>query len=185
MFALHGLLGTSMDAIAAEAGVSKVTVYSYFADKDDLFRQAVAHACQSHTPVEHFDPSQRGDLRPRLLLIADGFFGLITSAEPLSLYRLMAANPRRHRKLSNLFWQAGPEATIERFAQLLTAATAKGELSVDDPIAAAGHFFCLIKGRYHHQLMVGVIDKVTAAQRRAHVESAVGMFMRAYAARGG
>lgn len=182
LFAVHGLLGTSMDAIAKTAGVSKVTLYSHFTDKDALFREAVSHACQVHTPPERFDPEQKGDLRQRLTLIADGFFQLITSPEPVSLYRLMAANPRRHRKLSGLYWQAGPEATMERFTQLLAAANASGELKVDDLRAAAGHFFCLIKGEYHHQMIVGVIDKVTPAQRRDHVEAAVAMFMRAYKA---
>ena len=41
MFTQHGFDGVSMDQIAAEAGVSKLTVYSHFGDKDALFVAAV------------------------------------------------------------------------------------------------------------------------------------------------
>jgi len=41
LFAELGILATSMDAIAAEAGVSKATLYSHWADKDALFLEAL------------------------------------------------------------------------------------------------------------------------------------------------
>lgn len=37
LFVRHGLKGTSMEAIAAEAGIAKATLYGYFADKDAVF----------------------------------------------------------------------------------------------------------------------------------------------------
>ena len=42
LFLSDGYARTSMDAIAARAGVSKQTVYSHFADKDTLFAAVVA-----------------------------------------------------------------------------------------------------------------------------------------------
>ncbi|WP_330970248.1 TetR/AcrR family transcriptional regulator, partial [Lysobacter sp. A3-1-A15] len=40
MFTQYGFGGASMDQIAAEAGVSKLTVYSHFGDKETLFAAA-------------------------------------------------------------------------------------------------------------------------------------------------
>src|ERR1043165_6852170 len=40
-FSAHGLERASVDAIAAEAGVSKMTVYSHFASKEGLFEAVV------------------------------------------------------------------------------------------------------------------------------------------------
>ncbi|HET6586161.1 MAG TPA: helix-turn-helix domain-containing protein, partial [Oleiagrimonas sp.] len=37
LFTRQGFEGTSMDAVATAAGVSKLTVYSHFGDKDNLF----------------------------------------------------------------------------------------------------------------------------------------------------
>ena len=37
LFLKHGLRGTSMEAIAREAGIAKPTLYAYFADKNAVF----------------------------------------------------------------------------------------------------------------------------------------------------
>ncbi|HEX7915780.1 helix-turn-helix domain-containing protein, partial [Rudaea sp.] len=41
LFVKQGFEGTSMDAIANKAGVSKLTVYSHYRDKETLFAEAV------------------------------------------------------------------------------------------------------------------------------------------------
>ena len=41
LFLNKGYLGTSMDDIAAEAAVSKQTVYKHFSDKDQLYAEIV------------------------------------------------------------------------------------------------------------------------------------------------
>lgn len=179
LFSIDGLQGTSMDAIAKLAGVSKVTVYRYFTDKDALFRESVAQACASSAP-DGWD-LLGGSLKHRLTRIAEDFFDLITSEQAMSLYRLMTSNPRRHRKLSLLFWEAGPEAIMQRFAQLLEAAQAAGEIQVEDTRAAAAHFFFLVKAEDHMRLLIGIIDKVAPAKRRTHIDGVVAVFLRAYA----
>ncbi len=40
-FLAHGFAGTSMDRVAATAGVSKATVYSHFTDKEGLFKALI------------------------------------------------------------------------------------------------------------------------------------------------
>ena len=45
LFTTQGFEGTSMDAIASAAGVSKLTVYSHFQDKERLFAAAVECVC--------------------------------------------------------------------------------------------------------------------------------------------
>ncbi len=52
LFVRNAFAGTSMDAIAAEAGVSKLTVYSHFGDKDNLFREVIRSRVQDWLPEE-------------------------------------------------------------------------------------------------------------------------------------
>jgi TetR/AcrR family transcriptional repressor of mexJK operon len=50
LFVRNGYASTSMDAVAAEAGVSKLTVYSHFTDKETLFSAAVVARCEEQMP---------------------------------------------------------------------------------------------------------------------------------------
>lgn len=181
LFSVQGLAGTSMDGIADCAGVSKLTLYSHFNSKDELFRATVMAKCSEHTPDALFDALGREPLRDRLLQIGQGFVNLVLDEEPMSLYRMMAAEGGGESKLGQLFWEAGPERTMQRFAQLLAAASEAGELVVPNPRRSAGHFFFLLKGEHHLRCMVGAGSAPTRAERRTHVEDVVELFMRAFA----
>src|ERR1700712_2496679 len=55
LFIRNGYANTSMDAVAAEAGVSKLTVYSHFTDKETLFSCAVVARCEEQVPELFMD----------------------------------------------------------------------------------------------------------------------------------
>src|SRR5690606_35877710 len=68
MFTRLGFDGASMDQIAAEAGVSKLTVYSHFGDKESLFAAAVQSHCDTGLPSDLFEPAGEAQpVRERLL----------------------------------------------------------------------------------------------------------------------
>lgn len=182
LFARQGLDSTSMDAIAAAAGVSKLTVYSHFRNKTELFQQAVTEKCQEYTPPALFEPHSTRPLRQRLQQIGEGFLNLVMSDEAMDLYRMMAAEARGGGdKLGKLFFAAGPKRTLEHFSQLLRAAHQSGELQVADVQHAAQHFFCLLKGVQHLRVMMGMEKAPGIAARKAHVAEVVELFLRAYA----
>ncbi|HEX4871617.1 MAG TPA: TetR/AcrR family transcriptional regulator [Nevskiaceae bacterium] len=178
LFARGGLAGTSMEAIARAAGVSKLTLYSHFANKDELFRQCVTAKCEEHTPVDLFDLRPGRPLRQRLEAIAEAFLGLVTSPEAVDLYRLMVADGGSS-KLSRLFWEAGPARSKRQLAELLAAAAAAGELEIDDADSAAAQFFSLVKGELHMKLMVGVLQQASPEMRRQQALLATDWFLRA------
>ena len=92
LFPLAGFEGTSMDAIAAEAGVSKLTVYSHFTDKETLFVAAIRERCTDQVPDALFDVDTSGPVRGQLVAIAHAFLNLITSPEAISLHRLLTSS---------------------------------------------------------------------------------------------
>src|SRR5688572_6716805 len=77
----NGYDGSSMDAIAAEAGVSKLTVYSHFTDKETLFACAVESKCSEQLPPLFFELRPDSSIEQALLAIARGFNALINSEE--------------------------------------------------------------------------------------------------------
>jgi AcrR family transcriptional regulator len=47
LFSRYGFKRTSVELLAAEAGVAKPTVYAYFEDKDSIFRAVCEDVCES------------------------------------------------------------------------------------------------------------------------------------------
>lgn len=181
LFASRGLAGTSMEAIASAAGVSKLTLYSHFSRKEALFQQAVVAKCEEHSPPDSFEFHPGEPLRKRLLTIAGGFLDLVMSEDAMNLYRMMAAEARSQGKLGKLFYDAGPRRTMALFTQLLVAADKSGEIEVRDPQRAAEQFFCLLKGTNHLRVMMGERRRPPPAEQQAHIRDTVDFFLHAYA----
>jgi TetR/AcrR family transcriptional repressor of mexJK operon len=186
LFPQRGFDGVSMDAIAAEAGVSKLTVYSHFSDKDTLFAETVKAKCEEQLPETVFrvEPG-RGPIREQLRTIAGGFHGLILSPESVAFYRMMAAQGESSGKLGELFYAAGPRRILDAFEAFLIAANRAGSLEIPDPRRAAGHFFCLIKGEAHMRQLIGCPLCGSECEGPEHIESVLDLFLRAYAPRVG
>jgi len=54
LFLKQGFANTSMEMIAADARVTKQTVYSHFKSKDALFSQMILALSKKHTPLKYF-----------------------------------------------------------------------------------------------------------------------------------
>jgi TetR/AcrR family transcriptional repressor of mexJK operon len=185
IFTAQGFEATSMDQIAADAGVSKLTVYSHFGDKEALFAAAVEAHCTSQLPPSLFDPQPGLPLRERLLGIARAFYSMVSSPEAVAGHRMLCTPQLAGTALSKLFWEAGPQRVHDQFAQLLQRRIEAGELRIgdgpDDVARAASQFFVLLKGEPHARMVFGCCERAaTSAVARAHVEASVDMFLRAY-----
>lgn len=183
LFSNEGFNGASMDQIAAEAGVSKLTVYSHFGDKEALFSAAVRAKCEEMLPDDLFAQELKGPLRTQLGAIANAFFALISSDEAISTQRMMMALGQADDPLRKLFWEAGPQRTHDAFAAFLQWRVEAGELEIADVSRAAEQFFSLIKGEIHGPMICGLCAKPQRGDVATHIEATVDMFLRAYAVR--
>ncbi|CAI8859961.1 transcriptional regulator, TetR family [Pseudomonas sp. LAMO17WK12:I6] len=180
LFLSHGYANTSMDAVAAEAGVSKLTVYSHFNDKETLFSSAVMAKCEEQLPPLFFELPAGIPVENVLLNIARGFHQLINSDESVNLHRLMMALGTQDPKLSQIFFEAGPERMVQGMERLLKRIDETGALSIDLPRNAAEHFFCLLKGAGNFRLLYCCGEPLSEEASESHVQEVVGLFMRAY-----
>lgn len=180
LFPELGFEGTSMDAIATSAGVSKLTVYSHFDDKETLYVEAIRSRCEEQMPLSLFDAPLDGSLRAMLLMIARSFFQLVSSPQAISLHRALSNGSASSKKLGQLFWQAGPMKMQQGFADFLQRADAAGKLDVPDPMLAASQFFCLLKGEMHARLVFGCDEGNCDQAIDKHLSATVDMFLRAY-----
>ena len=181
LFLEQGYQGVSMDQIAATAGVSKLTVYSHFGDKETLFAAAIAATCEEVLPEELFAPAPAGTLREQLRSIGQAFFDLITSDEAISMHRLMNTPGTAENAMRELFWTAGPQRLQAAFARFLQPHVAAGRLRIDDIPLAASQFFCLLKGELHPMMACGLCRQPGAPEVARHVDATGALCLRAHA----
>ena len=180
LFIEQGFQGVSMDQIASTAGVSKLTVYSHFGDKEALFAEAVASKCREALPDDLFASPPEGPLRDQLRAIGHAFFALITSEEAISMHRLMNTPGTTENSLRELFWNAGPQRLQASFAQFLQARMDEGRLQVEDAGLAASQFFCLLKGELHPMMACGLCRQPGPDEVARHIDASVDFFLRAH-----
>ena len=182
LFTTQGFDGVSMDQIAAEAGVSKLTVYSHFGDKETLFAAVVKSYCEQQLPDSLFAAHPEVPLRERLLQVARAFFAMVSAPEAVAGHRILCTPQIADSPLPRLFWDAGPRRVQDAFAELLRRRVAGGELAIDDVPRASAQFFTLLKGEPHAQLVFGC-GQACNADTEAHLAATVDLFLRAYGVR--
>ena len=180
LFTERGYAGVSMDAIAQAAGVSKLTVYNHFEDKETLFLAAVKAKCEAQMPHEIFEHPAEGPVADQLEAIARAFVALMGSPEAVALQRTLITEGRANPALPALFYEAGPRRTLDEMAMFLDGRNRAGALDVPDVHRAAGHFLGLLKGELQMRLLFGCGEPPDAAECDAHIASVIDLFLRAY-----
>ena len=131
-FRVNGFEATSMDRIAASAGVSKRTVYNHFPSKDDLFAQILQElwACSAATDAIVYRAGE--PLREQLSVLLTHKMALLRDPYFLDLARVAIAEaihtPERARSMV-----AKLSEKEEGGAAFLRAAQADGKLKPGDP----------------------------------------------------
>ncbi|MEL6875504.1 MAG: TetR/AcrR family transcriptional regulator, partial [Pseudomonadota bacterium] len=146
-FFANGFSASTIEAIAARAEVSKVTVYNWFKDKDNLFAQVVRMECDFMRRNFAVDDLEDRSLREILLHAARGMLDFLMREEMVRFERVLAAEVNRDPKIGEYFLDNGPRTLLAALTQLLTAATEKGEIRIEDPLVSAEMFAGLVMGR--------------------------------------
>ncbi|KQY50480.1 TetR/AcrR family transcriptional regulator [Lysobacter sp. Root494] len=171
---------TSMDRIAARAGVSKRTVYNHFPSKEALFAQILERLWDNS--MDGLDLAYRGDrpLRPQLLELVQQKLRLLHDDNFVDLARVaIAAAIHSPERAQDMVARMGVRE--EGLTVWIRAAAADGRLKTDDPLFAAMQMQGLVKGfAFWPQITLG-LPPLNAAQQKQVAESAVDMFLAYYA----
>lgn len=181
LFLEQGFERTTVDAIAARAGVSKLTVYSHFDGKDGLFKALIAEKCGEHFEAREFTALAPLGPREALTRVAKGFLSLMFHPDVVALHRVLMNAASHGSSMNQTFWDSGPAPTIDSLAALLGRFDANGELRVPRPAAAADQFLSMLKGVEHLRVLLNVGEVPGSRRLKALAEDTVDMFLRAYA----
>jgi TetR/AcrR family transcriptional regulator, mexJK operon transcriptional repressor len=182
LFARDGYERTSVDAIAAEAGASKRTVYSHYGDKENLFllvlRETYDTMRDRVSDIVERNLRDVYDLRAALTACIREIVRTITRApERATLVRLLISEAPHFPVILDLWHNRG---IVPLIAEPLAKLAAAGLLDTDDPARAAEHLSALTLGQVNSKSVMGTIQLSDSEADRI-ITSGIAVFMRAYA----
>jgi TetR/AcrR family transcriptional repressor of mexJK operon len=183
LFIRNAFAGTSMDAIAADAGVSKLTVYSHFGDKDNLFREVIRSRIQDLLPEQTYAYDSQEDIHDLLLRVALKHAHLDCNAETVGTFRAILSDCRQgNPRYGKLIWEEGATRTHGLMEHLLQQAVDADQLDIDDVPRASVQFLTLIKGNLMMRQMFGCTECPESYVQEIETTARAGvvMFLRAY-----
>ncbi|MEO8811149.1 MAG: TetR/AcrR family transcriptional regulator [Rhodanobacter sp.] len=186
LFISNAFGGTSMDAIAADAGVSKLTVYSHFGDKDNLFREVIRSRIQDLLPEETYRFDPQADIRQILLRVALTHAHLDCNVETVGTLRAILSDCRQgNPRYGKLIWEEGARRTHGLMECLLQQAVDAGSLDIEDVPRASTQFLALIKGNLMMRQMFGCADCPDSYAREIEATARAGVdtFLLAFVSR--
>ena len=180
VFLTAGFDGASMNDIARAAGVSKGTLYAYFASKDEMFEAIIrGEYAQAAERLCAFPPDC-GDVRTMLTDFGVRMLNRMTEPSVVALGRVVVAAVEKFPNVGRAFYEAGPLYGATRLAEELRKLEMAGALKVPDPERAAWQFMDLCQSYVHKRLLFGVVESVTREDIEAAVRAGVDVFLKAY-----
>ncbi|MFJ6461320.1 TetR/AcrR family transcriptional regulator [Streptomyces sp. NPDC091387] len=186
VFAQVGYAQASLDVIAAEAGVSKPTIYNHLGSKEKLFRyvmtETAARSNAKTLDVLTAFPADPDQLRPGLEDLARKLVDCYCDEQSESVRRLLYAEAVRFPDLFDAVRASGPNQFTEALAGRLARLANAGHLRIEDPVRAANQFIALVYEELPGMSALGTrpLDPVDVEKV---VSAGVDTFLRAFGTR--
>ena len=166
-----GLGGTTLDRIAAEGGIAKMTLYRHFPSKEALFDGLVTAMCEYMRQGLENAPTADTD-KPIAMRLADelrAFTSALIEPDALALYRLIVADGWRFPQLSRVFDQSGMRVIRRRIAELLETAG----VPADQSKQVAAEIVALALGDAYQRAVLGIAEEGDGEAFAQQIEAAV------------
>lgn len=144
IFLESGFDAATMDAIAREAGISKATLYAYFAGKEELFEALIRNECRAVNARLYVPDLENESVAAELEKVATNFRRLFTQKQGLDLYRIIVPVAPRFPRLAQVFYEEGPGTSLGQCTRYFEALNQSGRLRTPDPEIAARQFLALV-----------------------------------------
>ncbi|WP_319413702.1 TetR/AcrR family transcriptional regulator [uncultured Cohaesibacter sp.] len=167
LFLSLGYIGTTMDAVAIEAGVTKQTVYRYFPSKVSLFSALIGHFDQNDAEFSFRNEAFAEELRRY------GVAFLLHHMQPrhLAFFRLMISESRDSSELGDIFSEQAQPYWFGKLSAFLGGHVpeerCKGYAQLFNAMLLAKRTFLLMRAG----------EGMSEAEIRTHVELVLAVFL--------
>ncbi|MEU3309705.1 TetR/AcrR family transcriptional regulator [Nocardiopsis sp. NPDC006832] len=188
VFLHEGYTRASVDAIAADAGVSKRTIYNHFADKRELFvtivERSSAALAADHARIAERHLADAEDARTALIAFGDEWLSPNgRRPDHGALVRLLISEAAHFPDAARVWTARGPGLSLRTLATYLRGMADRGLLALepDEEDEAAGHYMALVRSPVNNRAFFGALP-LPEEEVRAVVRSGVDAFLRIHAA---
>ena len=181
VFMDRGFDGASMGEIARAAGVSRGTLYVYFADKNRLFEAIVEQECveqAKHTKNISLDDD--GDISAALIRFGTDYMQLLGRPQGGSAIRTVMAIAERMPEVGRRYYEHVPQAWIGKLAKWLDARVRADELVIENCELAAAQFVLACQATLFLPFVFQAAPPPSPDRIEQVVRSATAMFLAAY-----
>jgi AcrR family transcriptional regulator len=177
-----GFDGASMGEIARACGVSKGTLYVYFADKYRLFEAILEEEqIEQGRTAFNFDPAR--DAETTLREFGRAYITVLCRPGGGSAIRTVMAIAERMPEVGRRYYDNVLDLNITRLAAYLEAHVRSGDVSIPDCRLAASQFMMMCQADLFLPFVFQAAPAPSPARIHEVAESAVRMFLAAYRAK--
>jgi AcrR family transcriptional regulator len=175
-----GFDGASMGEIARAAGVSKGTLYVYFADKNRLFEAIVEEETLQQGEVAcNLDPAR--DVTTTLHEFGEAYIAMLCRPGGGSAIRTVMAIAERMPDVGRRYYERCLEGNINKLAAYLEAKVGQRKLAIDDCTLAASQFMLTCQASLFLPFIFQAAPPPSPQRIKTVIDSAMRMFLAAYA----
>lgn len=180
IFLKMGYHATNMNQIAKEAGVTKLTVYNHFQDKNNLFMCAIEESCEESIRAKQFQLTVDSDFKQALVLMCQRALSIIYLPEALKLDCLLFELAAEQSPLTRQFFDASHTRMCHVWCDFFEQAIGFKFIQADEPIKQTELIISLMLGIRHQQVLLGLAPVPTADEIDQMIEHAIEIFLLKY-----
>jgi TetR/AcrR family transcriptional repressor of mexJK operon len=146
----------SLDAVAEMAGVSKVTIYSHFPNKEALFVAALSAGCEEVFARVHLDADTAGPIEEVLYHLGCEFLEMIFAPDAERLHAVILSEAPHRPELPQMFYETVVRRSTCMLAAYLEARAEAGHIRLAAPYTAAVQFLAIVQGEFRYRVELGL-----------------------------
>jgi AcrR family transcriptional regulator len=153
VFAERGLAAARLEDIAKRAGLSKGTIYLYFPNKEELFREVIRHTVIAFIERGEERLAAIDDPMQALSAWMEGYWAWLRSPVFPAMHRLVNSELHSFPDLATFYLTEVIERAHRLVCEMLERAMQRGSLRTMDPLVAARMLSSIFitHGLWYHQ----------------------------------
>lgn len=182
LFLKLGYHGSSMNQIAKEAGVTKLTVYNHFQDKETLFSCAIEATCEASINARPLRLDANSDFQAYFYQVCELALNIINLPEAIKLEHLLLELAAEQNPLAMQFYNVSHQRMCDVWQDFFEQATQLKFIQTDDIEKQINLILSLLLGIRHHEVLLGIRQSPTEQEKHQIISESIELFMMKYKA---